>query len=95
MSKSIVIGLLESTLLCKRCMPNDIFVIMKLLVVSNKPEIFILKLKPDIYDLTVEGEYSFFDKNAIKFIKSDSGTGHFCSTLISHLNDSNALTALS
>jgi hypothetical protein len=41
---------------------------MKLLVVSNKPDIFILKLKPDIYDLTVEGEYSFFDKNAIKFI---------------------------
>ena len=68
---------------------------MKLLVVSNKPNIFILKLKPDIYDLTVEGEYSFVDKNAIKFIKSDSGTGHFCYTLISHLNDSNVLTALS
>ena len=75
-SKSIVISLLESTLLCRRCMPNNIFLIMKLLVVSNKPDIFILKLKPDIYDLTVEGEYSFFDKNAIKFIKSDSGTGH-------------------
>jgi hypothetical protein len=35
---------------------------MKILVLSNKPDIFILKLKPDIYDLTVEGEYSFFDK---------------------------------
>ena len=49
-------------------MPNKKKLIMKLLVVSNKPDIFILKLKPDIYDLTVEGEYSFFDKNAIKFI---------------------------